>query len=216
MEITSKLGDNKARIMSQVKTSWVWKYFEAKSKSIAKCNLCQKDIARSHFGTSSMASHLKSQHRLDDPDKPTQVGASTATTPKVPVPKLMPPPGSMMGKFVQRASLAEILAKCAAGDGFSINGTTNSSALKEYVHMKGYQMPKSSNTVFNLVLSFADVLKGKVKQQIAEKMAKNVKFSIALDEWTDITNKRYLVLALTDSEETYRLGLIALPGLWHT
>lgn len=197
--------------MSQIKQSWVWQYFEENGKSAATCKLCKKDIARARGGTSAMASHLTSQHKLEDPKK-AQAESSAAGTSKVSsVQKASPQLGSMMSKFLKKASLAEILAKCAAKDGFTIEGITNSSALKEYVNMKGYDMPKSPKTVFKLVLSFADVLKENLKKQIAEKLAKNIKFSIALDEWTDITNKRYLVLTLSDKLETSRLGLIELP-----
>lgn len=196
--------------MSQVKKSWVWKYFAEKGKA-AVCQICNKEIARSHYGTTSMISHLKSQHNVEDPSKTGQPSTSTGRNEEMstlPLPSQASNPLKMTSssilKYVtqKKASLAEILAKCAAGDGFSVRAITNSSALKEYVSFKGFQMPKSPKTVFDMILGFSEKVQAEVKEKIAGKMAKNIKFSIASDEWTDISNLRYLILTLTDSEET--------------
>lgn len=50
-----------------MKKSWVWEHFTETDKNIAECNICHKDIRRIHAGTSSMRSHLLTQHKINDP-----------------------------------------------------------------------------------------------------------------------------------------------------
>ena len=47
-----------------------------------------------------------------------------------------------MLNFVGRESLNEILAECAAKDGFSIRGITFSEAIRGFVKSRNYDMPK--------------------------------------------------------------------------
>lgn len=49
------------------------------------------------------------------------------------------------------------------------------------------------------------------KAKIKEKLDENSKFSIALDEWTDLNSQRYLVILLNDENETLNLGLVEIP-----
>jgi hypothetical protein len=55
---------------------------------------------------------------------------------------------------LKRESLGELLAKCAAEDGFSIHAITKSFVFREFITKRGYKMPRSRSTVRKLILDF--------------------------------------------------------------
>lgn len=105
--------------MSKAKKSYVLDHFIDKGKGVASCKICLKDIIRSHSGTSSMSSHLRSQHQIEDPNKqqssvsspnPEANNASTSAVIREPAPKRrLPQGGQLITKFMRVKSLEEIL-----------------------------------------------------------------------------------------------------------
>lgn len=199
---------------SRRKTSFVWQYFTEQEKNIAKCNVCNKDIQRIRSGTSSMQNHLSSQHNIEDPTKGKDQSSQITDTAHNVGPSLKRNfDGSRkITSFIVRQSLQEVLAECAAKDGFSVAGIANSSAIRGYVCQKGYEMPKSEQTIWEMILSFHRLKFNELKADINSKLTKDTRFSISLDEWTDLTSRRYLMINLHDSEGSYNLGLKAIPS----
>lgn len=210
--------------MFKAKKSYVWLHFVDKGK-IATCKICSKDIMRSHSGTSAMSSHLLSQHQIGDPNKQTSsVSTSLGPDPEVtiattstavlrdPAPKRKQSPGNQpITKFMKKKSLEEIFAECAAKDRFSVDKIRTSTALKAYVQSQGYVMPRSNTTIWKHICSFEASKVEEQKALIKTKLEQDVRFSITLDEWTDLTKRRYLLINLHDSKQTYNLGLIPIP-----
>lgn len=202
------------------KKSWVWEHFNEKNGKVASCKICHKDIIRTKSSTTSMSNHLLSQHKLKDPMKQENVSdfvaeqvpqpqgsePESSSTSSAVVTEQVPQPSSLKRKvfhgtplisnFIRRQSLKEILAECAAKDGFSISAIARSSAIKGFVNFKGYEMPKCEKTIWKLITSFHDLKFEEMKSEIKLKLERDVRFSISLDEWTDLVGRRYLMVNL--------------------
>lgn len=135
--------------------SAIWNYFERTvGKDSAKCTRCNKSIKCKGSSTSSLRNHLKNVHgieaknKVDSSDEEGQPQLQPSSSKKIKISG----PSSLIGSssmlhYVKRESLGELLAKCAALDGISINTITKSTAIKEFVINHGYEMPKARATV---------------------------------------------------------------------
>lgn len=74
----------------------------------------------------------------------------------------------------------------------SFKSITHSSAIQEFISKCGLSMPKSETTVKNLVLCSYEENTDEMKMELTELKTER-KFSITVDEWTDIKSKRYLI-----------------------
>lgn len=72
-------------------------------------------------------------------------------------------------------------------------------------------MPKSQETVWKHIESFYEAKFEEQKTIITEKKSKGMKFSVSLDEWTDINGRRFVIIFLHDCKEVFNLGLIPIP-----
>lgn len=121
--------------MSTNKTSWVWTHFSKKDKQTVQCKICSKELKQPDRGTSSMISHLSSQHNLKNPAVPEVERAEQtserdlqstscldASQPK----RSRTSDTPSIVKYMKKQTLSEILAKCAAKDGFSVKGISES------------------------------------------------------------------------------------------
>ena len=59
---------------------------------------------------------------------------------------------TLMMRYTRRESLKELLAKCAAVDGFSFLQIVKSQAVREFISKRGYEMPNSDKTVKKMTL----------------------------------------------------------------
>ena len=116
-----------------------------------------------------------------------------------------------MMRYTRRESLKELLAKCAAVDGFSFLQIVKSQAVREFTSKRGYEMPNSDKTVKKMTLNFFEEKKNELKQKFTLMKTENVRFSITVDEWSNF-NKRYLNVTLNDCSSDYKLGLVAIKG----
>jgi hypothetical protein len=209
---------------------WVFKHYKKVTSKSAECKKCGVVIQRSNSGTSAMISHLAKKHKITSAGS-SQTAAATfqqnspAAEPAVrnenPVQDtieiedrrkiLKRKVESSISNFVVRQSLGEILAECAAWNGFSVKGIINCNAIKGFLKSKSYDMPRSETTVWKLISEFYNEKFEKQKSLINTKLKEGSKFSISLDEWTDLSSQRYLMIHLHDARETFPLGLVAIP-----
>ena len=70
-------------------------------------------------------------------------------------------------------------------------------------------MPKSQNTVAKLIITFYEIRKQELCDKISFLKKCGEKFSITVDEWTDI--KRYISVTV-HNKVAYRLGLVKIDG----
>lgn len=120
--------------MSRV--SFVWNYFTEISASFAQCKLCQKSIKRASSSTSAMKTHLATHNIVQNDSIKRKPEEELQNAPKF---------QKTVNDFIKRESLGEILAKCAAVDGFSIAAITKSEAIIGFVSSRNLIMPKSES-----------------------------------------------------------------------
>jgi hypothetical protein len=111
--------------------SQAWDSFKKINSDQAKCTIpgCDRIISCKGGSTTAMMNHLKTHNieRKSDETPANMVKSSTSQT---------------VLNFVRRESLNEILAKCAAKDGFSFRSIVKSEAIRGYVNSRNYVMPK--------------------------------------------------------------------------
>lgn len=117
----------------------------------------------------------------------------------------------IMSKFIKRESREEILAKCAAKDGFSFRAISKSEAIRGYVSSRGYEMPKSESTVKELIMKFVEEKRKELKKTLIDMVKHNLKFSISVDEWMNMNAKRFINITLHNIMR-YNLGLTKIDG----
>lgn len=191
------------------KKSFVWLHFASVSKKEVVCNICHAVLARVDQSTTSMATHLRTQHNIVPGDDGTaSVSAGGSGTQKRAAAFGTP---SVNKFFKAQESLSEYLAKWTAKNNFTVAGIIGCAELSKFLATRNMSMPKSRETVWKHVEKFYEEKFGEQTKKIEAKVAKKVKFSISLDEWTDNTMKRYLKLFLHDHEEVFSLGLVPIP-----
>lgn len=197
--------------------SWVWNHFEELSSTSAACQVCGKKILRSDFSTSGLIRHLLI-HNISEPKKrPSEPAGESSSSKSQPPKKTFKPSKSTtkqtsIESFVKTPSLGEILAKCAAKDGFAVAAMTKSEAIRGYVAKFKYEMPKSEATVWTRIHEYYEEQLEKFAAEIKRHKEAKKKWRVLIDEWTDIKNQRYLNISLHDGTESRQAMLIPIPA----
>lgn len=183
-------------------SSAVWKYFSKTAQNEAKCNVshCKSKIFKLvNYGTSSMKKHLLEKHGID-------IHKEKLAFAK-PRPLKKQKTLCSMVSSVNREPRALLLSKCAAKDGFAVKKIVNSDACIAYLNSRNHQMPMSDITVWNEILMYHNELLGSLKHFVHDSKLKGGKFSLLVDEWTDISSKRYLNIILHNGTNAYQYSL---------
>lgn len=186
--------------------SQVWESFKKMSSDQAQCNICFSKISTKGGNTTGMKNHLK-KHSIAVKSK---MDATTIVKDeqKISIIKKCTLPGVL--PFVCRESLEEILSKCAARDGISFNSIVKCEAIRGYVTNRNYKMPTSSSTVRKYVMKFYEDKKHITMKYLDSTLKIGGRFSITVDEWTDIAMRRYLNISLQTSDKQTVLGLVPI------
>ncbi|XP_077299726.1 uncharacterized protein LOC143920672 isoform X3 [Arctopsyche grandis] len=183
------------------KKSGVWSFFVKEIGEVANCVICKSKIKCKGGSTSGLANHLKLKHGIDS--------KKSENTDQIPVKCLKLT--SNIRNCVKTETLPELLAKCVAHDGFSIKDIVNSTALKEFFNKRGYQMPQNPLTVKTMILEFYNQRKLELRDELLKFKESGSRFSISVDEWTDLNHRRYLNVTLHDTKKNlkteHKLGL---------
>lgn len=115
-------------------------------------------------------------------------------------------------EFIKRESLHEIIGKCAALDGFSFHAIYKSEAIRGFVNSQNYAMPKSVPSIRKNVLVCFEEKKAETMQKILKHLTSKEKFSITVDEWTDVLMRRYLNVTVHTVSDHFVLGLVFIDG----
>lgn len=81
-------------------------------------------------------------------------------------------------KFLKRETLEEILARCVAEEGMTMNTLVKSKAVKGYVSSRGYELPKHPSTITKHVLKYYEIKKSETIGELNNLKKQNIKFSI--------------------------------------
>ena len=101
-----------------------------------------------------------------------------------------------------------------AVDGWSFHSISKSEGTRlGLLSRKFSDLPKTPQTIKNLVMKFADDLIQEDKKRLAELVKKNIRFALTFDEWTSLRNRRYLNLVLHyEDSKIINLGLFRVIG----
>ncbi len=186
--------------MSKSKSS-VWNYFVRKNKDDAQCTKCQKNMKSSGGSTTSLIAHLKKIHQIDIKSEMDQPPVKLART---------------LENFLTKKSMEEEISKLAASDGFSFNSIANSTFLQSSLQLQKSKYdkppPTSSNGVKNMVMNFYTTKKMNLVCHFKEQLAQGIRYSLTLDEYTSIQNKRYMNINVHTKDCHWSLGLIEING----
>ena len=110
-------------------------------------------------------------------------------------------------------SLEQIVAKLVAHDGISINAITKSEFIRNSISSLGFCLPKCHKAVLRLVMNYCTTIKCDLKNKIANFKSEQRKFSLSIDEWTSVRNRRYMnVNIYYEDGESDNLGLVRIQG----
>ena len=90
-----------------------------------------------------------------------------------------------------KASLAEVVAELAAVDRLPFQIIAESHRINAAFRAQGYQIPKDRKAVKGLVIDFFEKVADETKKELAEMKKGNWRFSLSLDEYTSLKNKRF-------------------------
>lgn len=117
---------------------------------------------------------------------------------------------SNLGFIKQEDSLDASIARLIALDGFPFLAFVTSTELRKSLKARGFDVPKSTDTIKRKFMDFYFKCKASMKTEINNLKSKGNKFSLTFDEWTSTSNKRYISLILHSNENFFNLGLIRL------
>lgn len=218
----------------------VWPhFFIARDKMTAKCKACKKILSIRKGSTKGLHVHYnshKQQQKLKTTQEtgqmPTASCSSSSSSLETPAKnindnkksaskpdQLAEPPKKQMkvsDYFIspEDNSLDAVLARMTALDGLPFRVFITSVDLRKCLQARGFvDIPNSSMSICNRVLIYHKKVVNYYVQQFKE-MKKNGKhFSLTLDEWTSIGNKRFMNINVHSLHGlVWNLGLVRIPG----
>ena len=155
------------------KKSIVWNYFVQKN-DYASCKICNKELRCVGGSTSGLLSHMNTQHK-------DAVNSSSSTN------------QNKITNYLIKNSLSREIAELAAKDGFTFNQISKSRLIQNILRQRHQQIvPKTAKGVSRHVKLFHKNQIKIQKKKFQEDLKKNIRFSITLDEYTSIQNKKFL------------------------
>jgi len=202
----------------QDKTS-VWYYFlREKSCGVAKCNKCGKEIKASGGSTSGLHTHLRTSHQINLLKRnafeatSSSSTAGAVTTSEI---KLFESRNKITTYFLKNEdddTLPHVLAKLTSTDGLPFRVFTTSTELRKSLTARGFEVPKSPETIRQIVMKYATKITISMTRELSELQQKGCRFSLTFDEWTSVKNKRYLNINLHSRNKCWNFGLIRVNG----
>lgn len=105
-------------------------------------------------------------------------------------------------------SLPAVISRLAACDGISYNTICKSTDLNLGLTARGFtHIPKSVSGVSGIITNYANKIKLALKNEFIGLKSIDHKFSLTLDEWTSVKNRRYLNINVHAKNTFWNLGL---------
>ncbi|XP_046812397.1 uncharacterized protein LOC124421359 isoform X1 [Lucilia cuprina] len=188
--------------------SSAWKYFDKDTKtSQVVYKKCPKIYKCHGSTTSTLLYHLRTAHNIVLESKKESTACSNNET-------------GLLEKYMKKSSsnsVEEIICRCLAEDGMSTNTFRNSKLIKHYFIIRGLTMPTSNSTIWKYVEKFYIAKRDELVSELKKIRDRKGRFSIVVDEWTDVSNYKYVNICVkTYTEETsfkiFNLGLEELKA----
>ena len=196
--------------------SWVWSHFvrNEADKNESQCNECGQNVKCKSGSTTGLMRHLASKHKLFKPSEEKgsgrQVTGSSRDAPE--------PQGSgskkrsRSGEADEASEISEDIARMMAVDGISANQIARSRFIRDSFSRKGVNPPHSHTTVMNLMYEHYEFVVKEIKYEIGEQLSQGLRFSVTLDEYTSIANRRYLNVNVHSVNKHWNLGMLQIKG----
>ncbi|KAI6649931.1 hypothetical protein LOD99_6295 [Oopsacas minuta] len=110
------------------------------------------------------------------------------------------------------ASLPAVLARMTACDGLSFNIFTTSMDWRKSLAALGHSLPRSVVGIRDQVPNYGQQLRQDITRNLSIIKSKGQYFSLTLDEWTSLQNKRYLNINIHGIGFFWNLGLVRIKG----
>ena len=185
----------------------VWKHFlRSLCAKFAQCKVCKKVIKCDGGSTKGLHVHLKSNHQIDllvkRKNSETHQEDSQEKRPKI----------ATIEHFLNDTTLSAVLARMTAYDGLPFKIFITSMDLRNSLTALGYSLPKSVTTIREHVVKYGRSVFERIKHDLRLRKSKGEKFSLTLDEWTSLKNKRYLNINIHGIGYFWNLGLSRILG----
>ena len=181
----------------------VRRHFVKKCKDEAKCLKCQKVLKCGGGSTSTLKNHLKNVHKLDANVSPVIVVDSPPQKKQ-----------KLVHEYTKKKSMEEQVAKLACVDGISFATIAKSEFIQENLKNKKYdkEPPASDVAVQRMVMSHFGKKRDELISYFKKQVAADERFSITLDEYTSLQNKRCLNINVHEQTNHWSMGFVSIKG----
>jgi hypothetical protein len=179
-----------------------------------KCKKCSFTCVPKNGSTSSMLFHLQHSHGISrpDPDENDEKDDASSSGNIVKKKSVIVKPSVASFCASKNKSGEEWLTRQVVLDGLTLRQLAQSEfqeAACIAMRMKHY---KSHVTVGKVVKDYIKNMKEKTKEKLTEDFLAGKRFSVIADEWTSVSNKRYLNVIIKSDQDTHNLGLVRCKG----
>lgn len=195
----------------------IWDYYTRNGKDKAKCNNCKKILKAGGGSTSGLHAHLKSQHQVNLLKRAeTDVSTPISSAHQEDKSSEASSSRNTLAYYFKRTiddSLSAVISRMVAKDGFPFQKFCSSFDLRRLLKAKGYTVPKSANSIKNLVMEYGVKIRSEIRGNISDQIKNGARFSLTFDEWTSIKNRRYMNINVhTAGNKFWNLGLTRAHG----
>lgn len=110
----------------------------------------------------------------------------------------------------QEESLSATIGHLTAVDNLPFSLFVTSTELRKSLIARGFEVPKSRETIKAKFMEYYQKCKQAMKEEIGTLKSKEKKFSIAFDEWTSTSNKRYMNIIVYTNGKLFNVGLVRM------
>lgn len=166
----------------------IWKFFDKINRNEAKCRYkeCGAIIKLVNYSTSTLRSHILQHESL------TRRSDSPSTSSNT------------------RENRPMLLAKFAAKDGLAISKIITSDACKSYLASRHLQMPLTRTIIWEEIARYHRQVLLNLQQFVHQSKVQDRKFSLIINEWTDVQNKRYLQIKLHNGVNSMQYSIASI------
>ena len=197
------------------KGSAVWEHFlRERGGQTAKCKRCNKVLKISGGSTKGLHVHLKTNHPHLCAGSSAESGTSSQSSSgdRGPAQKKRKTIDSYFPTYAEE-DLDSILARMCARDGMPFSVFCTSPDLRSLLASKGFKnVPTHHDTIKKRVMVHCAQVKMEVKSEMKDSLTDGSRFSLTVDEYTSLRNRRYMSINVHCGEQVWGLGVIRCLG----
>ena len=112
-----------------------------------------------------------------------------------------------------QARLGQLLSKLAALDGIPVHAISRSDYIRKSLDRDGFSLPKNPTDIMKMIQGYADRGRTQMVAEFKQRIDAGERFSLTLDEWTSVRNRRYMNINLHGTgTDFWNLGLQRVTG----